>query len=56
MYVTFSDHNRAFQSMGVWTTGRANVTGLDKPHEVKVVTVSDGVLQTLKGAPGRARG
>jgi predicted permease len=51
MYVTFSDHNRAFQSMGVWTTGRANVTGLDRPHEVKVVTVSDGVLQTFEVAP-----
>jgi predicted permease len=51
MYLTFSDHNRAFQSLGVWTTGNANVTGLDRPHEVKVAWVSDGVLQAFAVPP-----
>lgn len=27
MYLTFSERNRTFQSLGVWTPGTANVTG-----------------------------
>jgi predicted permease len=50
MYITFSDHNRVFQSMGIWSSGRANVTGLDKPEEVQAALISDGILQTL-GVP-----
>src|ERR1700677_3120065 len=51
MYFTFSEQNRTFQSLGVWNTGTANVTGLDRPHEVHTVLVSDGVLQTLSVPP-----
>ncbi len=47
MYVTFSDHNRTFQSMGIWTTGRANVTGVAQPEEVRTALISDGILETL---------
>ena len=28
MYFTFAEHNRTFQSLGVWNTGTANVTGV----------------------------
>jgi hypothetical protein len=28
MYFTYAEHNRAFQSLGVWDTGTASVTGL----------------------------
>src|ERR1700722_12300521 len=34
MYFTFAEHNRTFQSLGVWTSGTANVTGLAHPEEV----------------------
>src|SRR6202790_1115729 len=47
MYFTFREHNRTFQSMGIWTTNTANVTGLAQPEEVHIGAVSDGVLQTL---------
>ena len=47
MYVTFSDHNRTFQSTGIWTTGRANVTGVAQPEEVRTALISDGILETL---------
>jgi predicted permease len=50
MYITFSDHNQSFQSMGIWTPGRANVTGVAQPEEVRTEVISDGVLQTL-GVP-----
>jgi len=47
MYFTFSDHNRTFQSLGIWYTGTANVTGLAQPEEVHIGFISDGILQTL---------
>ena len=47
MYFTFSDHNRTFESLGIWYTGTANVTGLAQPEEVHIGFISDGVLQTL---------
>jgi predicted permease len=51
MYFTFSEHNRTFQSMGVWMPRTANVTGVGEPEEVHTVLISDGVLQSLNVAP-----
>ncbi|HEX4007674.1 MAG TPA: ABC transporter permease [Acidobacteriaceae bacterium] len=53
MYLTFSDHNQTFQSMGIWSPGTANVTGVAHPEEVPAAEVSDGVLQSL-GVPAVA--
>jgi putative ABC transport system permease protein len=50
MYFTFSEHNRTFQSLGVWIPGTSNVTGFTQPEEVKAVNLTDGVLETL-GVP-----
>src|SRR5271170_5618821 len=44
MYFTYAGQNRSFQSLGVWDTGTANVTGLAEPEQVRVLAVSDGVL------------
>ncbi len=55
MYVTFSEHNRSFQSMGIWYSQRANVTGVAKPEEVRADLVSDGILQTLDVPAMRGR-
>jgi predicted permease len=51
MYLTFSEHNRSFQSMGIWTRRLANVTGIARPEEVRTSLISDGVLQTLEVPP-----
>lgn len=51
MYITFSDHNQTFQSMGIWSSGRANVTGVAQPEEVRTDLISDGILQTLDVPP-----
>jgi predicted permease len=51
MYLTFAEHNRTFQSIGVWVPGTANVTGLAQPEEVRASYISDGVLQTLNVPP-----
>ena len=56
MYLTFSENNRTFQSLGIWSAGKANVTGLAQPEEVTTIFLSDGVLQALAVPPllGRA--
>jgi putative ABC transport system permease protein len=51
MYFTYAEHNRAFRSMGVWTTDTVNVTGIAQPEQVRVAVVSDGVLETLGISP-----
>jgi len=51
MYFTFAEQNRTFQSFGVWNTGTANVTGVDRPHEVRFASISDGVLPALSVPP-----
>src|SRR6202163_1445191 len=55
MYFTYAEHNRAFQSLGVWDTGTASVTGLAEPEQVRTVEVSDGVLQALEVPPAVGR-
>ena len=55
MYFTYSEQNRTFHSMGVWTTGTANVTGLAEPEQVRAVNVSDGVLRALGVLPEAGR-
>jgi predicted permease len=55
MYCTYSDHNRTFQSLGVWANDTANVTGLGEPDQVRTIVVSDGVLQALNVPPAAGR-
>ena len=55
MYLTFSERNRTFQSLGVWTPGTASVTGLAQPEEVQTALISDGVLETLGVLPVAGR-
>ncbi|HZD46641.1 MAG TPA: ABC transporter permease [Acidobacteriaceae bacterium] len=55
MYFTFSQQNRTFQSMGIWTPGSANVTGVAEPEEVRTEMISDGVLETLEAPPVAGR-
>ncbi|MFZ0820617.1 MAG: ABC transporter permease [Candidatus Acidiferrales bacterium] len=55
MYVTYADQNRAFQSLGVWDTFRATVTGIAEPEELRAVEVSDGALQALAVPPVAGR-
>lgn len=51
MYFTYAEHNRTFQSLGVWISGTANVTSLTEPEQVRTVEVSDGVLQAFSIPP-----
>ena len=51
MYFTYAEQNRTFQSVGVWNTGTANITGLSEPEQVRTIEVSDGVLEALAVLP-----
>ncbi|HLY43013.1 MAG TPA: ABC transporter permease [Terracidiphilus sp.] len=55
MYLTFAEHNRTFQSIGVWISETANVTGDAQPDEVHTTYISDGVLQALNVPPAAGR-
>src|SRR6516162_3234520 len=55
MYFTYAEHNRTFQSLGVWITGTANVTGLAEPEQVRTVAVSNGVFESLGVPPAVGR-
>jgi predicted permease len=55
LYFTYAEHNRSFQSLGVWDTGTASVTGVGEPEQVRTVEVSDGVLQALDVPPAVGR-
>lgn len=55
MYVTYAEHNRTFQSLGVWAKDSASVTGLGEPEQVRVIGVSDGVLESLDVPPAAGR-
>jgi predicted permease len=47
MYFTFREHNRTFESLGIWATDSASVTGLAQPEQVHVGLITDGVLPSL---------
>jgi predicted permease len=55
MYFTFSEQNRTFQSLGVWNTGTANVTGIAEPEQVHTALITDGVLEALDVPPAVGR-
>jgi predicted permease len=55
MYFTYAEHNQTFQSLGVWITGTANVTGFAEPEQVRTVGVSDGVLEAFSLPPAAGR-
>lgn len=55
MYLTFADHNQTFQSIGIWSPGTANITGIAEPEQVQGIGVSSGVLETLGIPPAVGR-
>jgi MacB-like periplasmic core domain len=55
MYLTYAENNRVFQSLGVWVTTISTVTGVAEPEQVRVIGISDGVLQGLNVPPAYGR-
>jgi predicted permease len=55
MYFTYRDEGRAFQEMGLWSSGGASVTGLSEPEQVRTLFVTFGTLQALGVPPALGR-
>jgi predicted permease len=55
MYFTYREENRSFANLGIWSNGRASVTGLGEPEQVDSLYFTYGVLETLRvpAAAGR---
>ena len=57
MYFTYSEQNRTFQSIGLWSadTGVTVVTGLAEPEKVPTIYLTDGALEALDIPPAIGR-
>ena len=55
MFLTYAEHNRVFQSLGVWVSTNGTAQGLAEPEPVRAIGVSDGVLETLSVPPAAGR-
>jgi predicted permease len=50
-HLTYRDENRAFENIGMWNSRSVTLTGVGEPERIPVLTVTDGILPTLKVRP-----
>jgi putative ABC transport system permease protein len=55
MYLTYAENNHTLQSLGVWVSTFSTVTGVGDPEQVRVIGISDGLLQALNVPPAAGR-
>jgi len=55
LYFTYSEENRVFQDVGMWSTGAWSVTGLAEPEEVPGLLVTNRFLPVLDVQPAFGR-
>ena len=55
LYFTYREHNRAFESVALWSAGTASVTGSSRPEEVQVLRATFEFLPTLRVVPALGR-
>jgi len=56
IYFTYRDNNRTFESVALWSTGPATVTGGGDPEEIQAVSATREFLPTLRVQPAIGRG
>ena len=47
LYFTYRDESRSLESVGLWRSGPATVTGLDRPEQVQALVVTREILPIL---------
>ena len=47
LHYTIEDESRSFVKVGMWTSERVSITGLEEPEEVRAVRVTEGTFPTL---------
>ena len=55
LHYTMEDEARAFERMGMWTSRRASITGIEKPEEVRAILVTEGTFPALGIRPTLGR-
>jgi putative ABC transport system permease protein len=55
LYFTYSEENRVFQDVGMWSTGAWSITGLAEPEEVPGLLVTNRFLPVLDVQPAFGR-
>jgi predicted permease len=55
MYFTYTQENRVFEKMGVWTAAQFSVSGAGDPEQVLAIGVSPGTLEALGVQPELGR-
>ena len=54
-YFTYRDHGTAFEDVALWDNRTASVTGLERPEQVDVLAVTDGLFPILRVQPALGR-
>lgn len=55
LYFTYREDAKSFQSIGLWNSGTASLTGLAEPEEIATLFVTPSVLSTLGVQPAAGR-
>jgi predicted permease len=55
MFFTYRENARTFEEFGLWSGGGASITGIAEPEQVRVLFMTDGVLDALGVRPTLGR-
>jgi predicted permease len=55
MFFTYRENNQTFDQFGLWSGGGASITGIAEPEQVRVIFMTDGVLDALGVKPALGR-
>jgi putative ABC transport system permease protein len=55
MFFTYRENARTFEKFGLWSGGGASITGIAEPEQVRVLFMTDGVLDALGVKPALGR-
>jgi predicted permease len=55
MYLTYREHNRTFEEIGLWRSGSATVTGVGEPEQVRTIVATHETLPAIGVGPALGR-
>ncbi len=55
MFFTYRENAQTFEEFGLWSGGGASITGIAEPEQVRVLFMTDGVLDALGVKPALGR-